>query len=74
MVMQGAWSNGMDYIMKGDIVFINEVSEYEEKFADLTFRNVSLSYVDSNFETRVVKAKVLVEVLTSEKGELNFKG
>ena len=73
MVMQCAWSNGVDYIMKGDIVYINEVSEYEEKFADLTFRNVSLSYVDSNFETKVVRAKVLVEVLTSFKGELNLK-
>ncbi|MDC1266740.1 AAA family ATPase [Crocinitomicaceae bacterium] len=73
MVMQGAWSNGMDYIMKGDIVFINEVSDHTEQFADLSFRDVSLTYVDSNFETKVVKAKALVEVLTSVKGELSLK-
>lgn len=73
MIMQTGWSNGVDYIMKGETVFITEVSNDVDLFANLSFRNISLTYVDLNFETKVVRARVLIDVLTSKNGNLTLK-
>ncbi|MBK7886882.1 MAG: AAA family ATPase [Bacteroidetes bacterium] len=74
VVLNQSWSGEGKLLLKGEPAFITSVNQYSmEKVAGLTFMDVELAVQDENGESSFIHSKALLEVLTSEKGELVYE-